>query len=442
MDDAVQMLNSVAEQIRSVGVEFATIWLPLQLVLLLLAAGIAYGGAAVLRRQIPAESALTWLPGVGRQVIAAVLGCVGFIIFALVTALMYTTLLEFTTPARIHLLKVATSLATAWVVISLFAALLRNRFVNRLVAVSAWTIAALSILGLLGKAAQMLDSVAISVGELRISPLLILKTAVFLLVALWLAVALGNAVDRGLRKQRDLTPSIQLLLSKLIRIVLVVFALAVVLHAVGINLSALALFSGAVGVGVGFGLQKVVSNLVSGIILLADKSIKPGDVITMGDDIGWVSEINARYTLVTMRDGRETLVPNEDLVTQRVINWSHSNDQVRLEVPFGVSYGSDPHVVQRVALAAVAEVPRILAAPAPSCHFVRFGDFSLDFVLRFWISDPLHGISSVRSDVMFALWDAFKREGIEIPYPVRDVRLVDGARPVFERGDGKTAPAA
>ncbi|HWP24877.1 MAG TPA: mechanosensitive ion channel domain-containing protein [Xanthobacteraceae bacterium] len=444
MDDMGQMLNTMAEQIRSVGVEFATIWLPLQLAMLLLAAGIAYGGAALLRRHVHAESVSTLarLPSAVRQVIAAVLGCVGFIIFALVTALMYTTLLEFTTPARIHLLKVAASLATAWVVISLFAALLRNHFVNRLVAISAWTIAALSILGLLGNAAQMLDSVALPIGDLRISPLLILKTAVLLLVALWLAIALGNFLQRWLQQESDLTPSIQLLLSKVIRLALITLAIAVVLHAVGINLSALALFSGAVGVGVGFGLQKVVSNLVSGIILLADKSIKPGDVITIGDDIGWVSEINARYTLVTMRDGRETLVPNEDLVTQRVINWSHSNDQVRLEVPFGVSYGSDPHQVHKVALEAIADIPRILPEPAPSCHFMKFGDFSLDFVLRFWISDPTKGISRVRSDVMFALWDTFKREGIEIPYPVRDVRIVDGAQAVLERSDGKTATAA
>ncbi len=442
MDDMGQMLNTMVEQIRSVGVEFATIWLPLQLALLLLATGIAYGGATVLRRHIHVESALARLPAAVRQVIVAIVGTLGFIIFALVTALMYTTLLEFTTPARIHLLKVAASLATAWVVISLFAALLRNHFVNRLVAISAWTIAALSILGLLGNATQMLDSVALPIGDLRISPLLILKTAVLLLVALWLAIALGNFLERRLQHESDLTPSIQILLSKVIRIALITLAIAVVLHAVGINLSALALFSGAVGVGVGFGLQKVVSNLVSGIILLADKSIKPGDVITIGDDIGWVSEINARYTLVTMRDGRETLVPNEDLVTQRVINWSHSNDQVRLEVPFGVSYGSDPHHVHKVALEAIADVPRILPVPAPSCHFMKFGDFSLDFVLRFWISDPTKGISRVRSDVMFALWDAFKREGIEIPYPVRDVRIVDGARAALDRGDGKTATAA
>jgi small-conductance mechanosensitive channel len=245
----------------------------------------------------------------------------------------------------------------------------------------------------------------------------------------------GNFLDKRVQHATDLTPSIQILLGKLIRLTLITLAIVIVLNAVGIDLSALALFSGAVGVGVGFGLQKVVSNLVSGIILLADKSIKPGDVISVGDSAGWVSTIGARYTLVVLRDGREVLFPNEDLVTQRVVNWSHSNDQVRLEVPFGVSYASDPHAVSRLALAAIAGLPRVLPTPMPVCHLTKFGDSSLDFVIRFWISDPIKGTTNVRSEVMFALWDAFKREGIEIPYPVRDVRFGDAARVTVERGD-------
>ena len=226
-----------------------------------------------------------------------------------------------------------------------------------------------------------------------------------------------------------------MLLGKLIRIALVTFAVLIALSSVGIDFSALALFSGAVGVGIGFGLQKIVSNLVSGIILLADKSIKPGDVISVGDNFGWVDTMGARYTSVVSRDGREYLIPNEDFVTQRVTNWSYSNDRVRLEVPFGVSYASDPHRVHDCALAAVAKLPRVLEQPAPVCHLVKFGDSSLDFSLRFWIRDPIHGVSNVRSAVLFALWDAFKREGIEIPYPVRDLNVSKPMRVVLERDE-------
>jgi small-conductance mechanosensitive channel len=281
--------------------------------------------------------------------------------------------------------------------------------------------------------------VALPVGDLRITPLLILETAVLLMVSLWAAAALSNFFDKRIQHSTDLTPSIQLLLSKFIRLGLITLAVVIVLHTVGINLSALALFSGAVGVGVGFGLQKIVSNLVSGIILLADKSIKPGDVISVGEDIGWVTLIGARYTLINLRDGREILLPNEDLVTQRVTNWSHTNDLVRLEVPFGVSYASDPHAVRMIALKAIIGIERILPLPEPSCHFVKFGDFSLDFVLRFWISDPTKGLSRVRSDVMFALWDAFKRERIDIPYPVREVRVINGAGRLVESPNAKPA---
>src|SRR5205814_2002522 len=191
------------------------------------------------------------------------------------------------------------------------------------------SIAALSILGLLDEVRDGLDATGIIIGGLRITPLLALKTTALLMLTLWAATAASNFLDRQVKGYQDLTPSIQVLLGKLIRIVLITFAVLIVLGSVGIDFSALAIFSGAVGVGIGFGLQKIVSNLVSGIILLADKSIKPGDVITVGDSFGWVVTMGARYTSVTTRDGREVLIPNEDLVTQRVVNWSYSKDDIR-----------------------------------------------------------------------------------------------------------------
>ncbi len=253
---------------------------------------------------------------------------------------------------------------------------------------------------------------------------------------LWAANAASDFLDRRVRAAADLTPSIQVLIGKLIRMLLITFAILVALSTVGIDFSALAFFSGAVGVGLGFGLQKIVSNLVSGIILLADKSIKPGDVITVGDSFGWVGTMGARYTSVVTRDGREFLIPNEDFVTQRVINWSYSNDEVRLDVEFGVAYASDPHKVIALALEAIKSIPRILPAPQPVCHLKSFGASSLDFVLRFWIRDPIDGLTNVRGKVMLVLWDAFKREGIEIPFPQRDLNPRAPFRVVIEREDG------
>jgi small-conductance mechanosensitive channel len=209
------------------------------------------------------------------------------------------------------------------------------------------------------------------------------------------------------------------LLGKLLKITLITLAVVVALNSVGIDLTALAVFSGAVGVGIGFGLQKVVSNLISGVILLLDKSIKPGDVIELGSTFGWISSLGARYVSVVTRDGKEYLIPNEDLITQQVVNWSFTNQLVRMEITFGVSYSSDPHEVRRIAREAAAKPSRVAKDTPPVCHLTGFGDSSLDFVLRFWIRDPQDGVANIRGEVLLAVWDAFKEHGIEIPYPHR-----------------------
>jgi small-conductance mechanosensitive channel len=147
--------------------------------------------------------------------------------------------------------------------------------------------------------------------------------------------------------------------------------------------------------------------------------------VTVGDSFGWVTAMNTRYISVVTRDGREVLIPNEDLVTQRVVNWSYSKDDIRLDVPFGVDVDSDPHVVRRVAVEAAASVSRVMREPAPVCHFVAFGAKSLDFVLRFWINDPVEGVTNVRGAVLLALWDSMKKEGIGIPSPIQDLRFRD-----------------
>ena len=184
------------------------------------------------------------------------------------------------------------------------------------------------------------------------------------------------------------------------------------------------------GVGLGFGLQKVVSNLVSGVIILLDKSVKPGDVISLGDTFGWIEELGARYVSVVTRDGKEYLIPNEDLVTGQVVNWSHTNSFVRLDLKFGASYDDDPHKVSAVAIAAVKTVKRVLTHRQAVCWVTGFGDSSIDYVLRFWIDDAAGGLTNVRGQVYLALWDAFKEQGITIPFPQREVRVLNAAPPV------------
>jgi small-conductance mechanosensitive channel len=396
MDEVHQLAGTVSDTLQAFGREFSSLRLLGQLGLIALAAVIATVAATLTRRRVDLNALTLGWPQFLQTVARLLLANLGSIIFVLIVAIMQAATASLNFQGRFDLLGVAASLATAWVVIALVAGLIRNQFVYRLVAASAWTIAALSILGQLQPTMTTLDSFAIVIGGLRVTPLLVIKTSVLLMLTLWAANTASDFLDRRVQSSADLTPSIQVLIGKVIRLLLITFAILIALSTVGIDFSALALFSGAVGVGLGFGLQKIVSNLVSGIILLADKSIKPGDVISVGDSFGWVGSMGARYTSIVTREGREFLIPNEDFVTQRVINWSYSNDEVRLDVAFGVSYASDPHKICQIAMEATKTVARVLISPAPVCHLKAFGDSSLDFTLRFWIRDPVDGVTNVR----------------------------------------------
>src|SRR5215469_10382759 len=321
------------------------------------------------------------------------------------------------------ILRLAESLPLAWVIIKLSSRLVRSDRLARALAVLAFLIAALNIAGLLGTVTGLLDSMAVWVGSLRISVLLLVKGAMTLALFLWLASTFARVLETRLRRLSELTPAMQVLTLKLVRFALITLAVVLALGSVGIDLTALAVFSGAVGVGIGLGLQKVVSKLVSGVILLVDRSIKPGDVIEMGDTYGWITSLNARYVSLATRDGKELLIPNEDLITARVTNWSYSDDLIRQTVIVGVSYGSDVHLAMRLAIEAAVAVSRIVEVPKPACLLKEFGDSAVILELRFWIRDPANGTANVRSEVMLCLWDLFREHGIEFPFPQRDQTL-------------------
>jgi small-conductance mechanosensitive channel len=322
-----------------------------------------------------------------------------------------------------QVIKSVASLITAWVVIRLTTTLVRDRTWSRFIAIAAWTIAALNILNLLDPTTELLDGIALTLGSLRISALTIIKAVLSLAVLLWLATVASRVLERRITTLPNLTPSLQVLLSKLLKIVFIVIAVVVALNSVGIDLTAFAVFTGAVGVGVGFGLQKAISNFVSGVMLLLDKSVKPGDVISVGQTYGWVSSLGARYVSVVTRDGTEYLIPNEDLITHQVVNWSYSSNQVRLRIPIGVSYNADVRQARALCLEAAAETPRVLAEPPPVCLLLGFAESAIDLELRVWIHDPKNGVGNVKSDVLLLVWDKFHAHGIEFPYPQRDLHL-------------------
>lgn len=350
------------------------------------------------------------------------------LLLALMLWITVLTLREVTWPSRSLYLAICANLVTAWFIISLLSRLARNRLLGRTLAVAIWTLAALNITGVLPAVLDALESATFGIGERQVSLLAIANGLIMAFVLIWLAVLVSRLVERRILSTPDLAPATQVLLSKLFRIGVLTGAIVIALDLTGIDLTALAVFSGAVGLGIGFGLQKVVSNLISGFILLTDKSIKPGDVITLGETFGWINKLNARYVSVITRDGREFLIPNEDLITNQVINWSYSDKNIRLEIKFGVSYDSDPHLVRKIAVEAATDVERVLSSPAPVCHLVEFGDSSIDFVLRFWIIDPAEGVVNIKGKVFLALWDTLKEHDVKIPFPHREVILREPIR--------------
>ncbi|KAA0072784.1 mechanosensitive ion channel domain-containing protein [Tardiphaga sp. P9-11] len=414
---------------RSFGAEVTSPWFYLQLGLMMAGGGIAFAIGAAVRSRVDMTSLAMGWPAPLRMFMRILVGSAATAAFAILMSLDRVIMLSVTWPSRSYLLSVAAKLALAWLVIRLVTSVIRNEFLVRLVSISAWLVAALSIIGQLQPTITMLDANGIDLGGLRLTPLLLIKLGVLLAVALWLSNIASNFLEGRIRQSHDLTPSIQVLLIKLVRLLLMVFAVALVMGAVGINLSALAVFSGAVGVGIGFGLQKIVANFISGVILLADKSVKPGDLVTIGDSSGRISAMNTRYISVAAGDGREFLIPNEDLITQKVVNWTYTDKDTLVKVNFSANYDADPRVVCKLAIDVATASPRANTAKTPNCILTEFAEAGMKFSLTFWIDSP-DGMDAVKSEVMLGLWDAFKREGIRVPYPVRELKIRGGALPV------------
>ena len=361
------------------------------------------------------------MPGLLRPIVAF-LRRLEWLFFAILLAIAYLVTNVAGWPSSNYLLFSAMLLSCAWLLIAVFSHLIRSRALGKAFTVIAWAYVAATILGVADDIAAILDSAGFPVGARRLSVLGLIQAGVVFGLLLWLALGIGNFLDRRIQSVDELTPSLRVLFGKILRISLMIFAVLLAMSTVGIDLTALTVLSGAIGVGIGFGLQKVVSNFISGIIILMDQSIKPGDTISVGETFGWIRELRARFVSVVTRDGREYLIPNEDFITQQVINWSFSDEYVRLDVPFGVSYSSDPHEVTRLAIEATGKVDRVDSGKNPPvCWLTGFGDSSLDFLLRFWIRDPQNGLSNIRGQVLLALWDTFKEHGVTIPFPHREV---------------------
>ena len=343
------------------------------------------------------------------------------LILMILVGVYYVTAASFGLPNVI--ISIFGNLVSAWLIVKALTLFFPRNRMFRFLSALIWIIAALRILNIYQETLDLLDSLAFNSGNLRISLLLIIKTVIIFSILFWLAGKLSRLVTGRIDSSDGLTPSVKVLLNKIAKFLIFTSAILFTLSAVGVDLSAFAFLGGAVGVGLGFGLQKIVSNFISGIIILADKSIKPGDVVEIGNVYGWVRKLDTRFVSVVTRSGKEFLIPNEDFITKEVINWSYSDELVRVDAEVGVAYNSDLRLVQKLMMEAVEEKSRILADPEPNVLLMGFGDSSVNFELRFWISDPRNGIQNVRSEVLLSIWDRFKENAIEIPFPQQDYHL-------------------
>lgn len=294
---------------------------------------------------------------------------------------------------------------------------------ENIIATGIWLVVGLHLVGWLPMVRAGLDNLALRVGQTRISLLMAIEVTLLIGLAVVVAIWLSALIERWLHAFKYFSVTMRVGLAKFAKFLLITVGLLVALNLVGIDLTAFAVFGGALGVGLGFGLQRIASNFISGFILIMDHSVKPGDVITVDDKYGWVEEMRARYIVVRNRDGVDTLIPNETLITTQVINWSYGDRNVRLKIPVQISYDDDPEEAMALMAQAATTAERVLADPAPAVRLLAFADSGITLELRVWIRDPEAGSGNVRSEINVAIWRAFKKAGITIPYPQRDLHL-------------------
>ncbi|HEY1899569.1 MAG TPA: mechanosensitive ion channel domain-containing protein [Steroidobacteraceae bacterium] len=299
------------------------------------------------------------------------------------------------------------------------------------IAVAIWLIIALELLGWLEKIQATLEHVHLIPGRNVFTLWELVKGVVVVTLFVFVTSVLARTVERRVMRLGSIALSTRIGISKFTYFVLLGMGILLGINAAGVDVTTLNVLTGGIGIGLGFGLQTIAGNFVSGFVLLIDKSIKPGDVIsftghtgTSTENFGWVQELRGRYVVVRDRDGVETLVPNQNLITNSVINWSYSDQRVRLRLPVMISYDDDPEKALEALLEAVGDHPRILREPAPVSRLMAFEDYGMRVEVRFWIADPMNGVNNVRSDVNRAIWRVFRSHGIRIPVAQRELRML------------------
>jgi small-conductance mechanosensitive channel len=382
------------------------------------------------RRRLKISMALSWEYFFSQSSVAVMPA-----IIVLVSILLARSGIE-TTSLDVTLLVAAARLVGAYIAVRLgvlvFAASLGNKSWIQSWETRAtfliWLTIAAEYLGWLDPIIATLDNIGITAGKSRISVWSVLKLlsilTLFMLVAIWIS----RWLERRIKRMSGVALSTRIGIAKFANAFLITLSILLGLNAAGVDLTALTVLTGAIGLGLGFGLQAIAANFVSGFVLLMDRSIKPGDVISLSgqagtstENFGWVQELRGRYVVVRDRDGVEMLVPNQQLISNAVINWSYTDPRIRLKLPVRISYADDPELALQMLVTACDGQGRVLRDPPPASRLMHFSDSGIELELRFWISDPQEGVNNVRSEVNRAIWRLFKQHGITIPVAQREV---------------------
>lgn len=338
---------------------------------------------------------------------------------------------------EVNLLNLAVPLLFSLVLVRVAVYVLRRafkahgplRYWERAIAWTIWVAVALHITGLLPEVVEVLDGFGFHIGKQRISILTILQAMLSIAITVVIALWAGRTIEARLLDARGMDLNFRIVLSKLVQTLLVIIAILIALPAVGIDVTVLSVFGGAVGVGLGLGLQKIAANYVSGFVILLDRSISPGALVTIDGRYGEVTKLTARYVVVKSLNGTEAIIPNETVITSVVVNHSYSDRSVRVDVPIQVSYASDVDRALELMLEAASGNSRVLRSPAPGAVLKGFADSGIDLELYVWVADPEVGTGNLRSDVYRAIWKSFNANNIAIPFPQREVRILR-SRPV------------
>ncbi|MDD3354610.1 mechanosensitive ion channel domain-containing protein [Zoogloea sp.] len=394
-------------------------------VCLLLASGVARQIRGFLQRRRSAEPSAMY--GAGEEGLRRVI----FPLTALVFVLVGRTLLQHW--HNVHLLKLATPLLTAMAAIRLTVHALKKAFpravwlasFERFFATAAWVVAALHITGVLPTVIDGMEQVSFTIGKASVNLWMLAQGVLIVMLTVLVALWAAGVVEARLMRAEGIDPNLKLVFARLSKALLIVLAVAIGLPLVGIDLTALSVFGGALGVGLGFGMQKIAANYVSGFILLLDRSIRMGNLISVGNERGIVSQITTRYTVIKGMGGVESIVPNETLVGSVVQNETFTDPKLRVALPIQVGYATDLEKAMGILVEAARLQPRVLQDPEPKAFVEAFADSGINLQLGFWIGDPEEGTLGIRSAINLHVWRRFKEEGIEIPFPQREVRILN-----------------